>query len=60
VTVSSSQITANTSTIYDDAEFDTFVGASLLSGGAVVPNGSTMTCAGVYDESFVFYPDTCP
>lgn len=35
------------------------LGASRLNGGSVV-GYSTQTCAGVYDESFIFYASTCP
>lgn len=34
------------------------IGASRLNGGPVV--GGSATCAGVYDESFIFYASTCP
>lgn len=33
-------------------------GASHLEGGIVA--ASSAICAGVYDESFVFYADQCP
>jgi len=52
VRVNNSQITGNT-TIRNDSEFTTRIGASQLSGGAVV-GGGTVTCAGVYDESYTF------
>ena len=32
-------------------------GASRLSGGPVLGN---VTCAGVYDENYTFFPNTCP
>jgi len=59
VLVNNSQISGSTNTIYNDAEFTTRVGASQLDGGAVYAGG-TMTCAGVYDENYVFYANTCP
>ena len=34
------------------------VGGSQVSGGPI--SGSGCTCAGVWDEAFVFYPSTCP
>jgi hypothetical protein len=34
------------------------VGGSLLDGPAATPGG--VTCAGVYDEAYTFYPSTCP
>ena len=57
VLLDSSQITASTSTIRNDNEFTTRIGASLLSGGGV---DGTVTCAGVYDEDYAFYASTCP
>ncbi len=33
------------------------IGGSMLSGGPVVGNS---TCAGVWDENFVFYLSSCP
>jgi len=59
VTVNNSQITSGLNTIANDAEFTTLVGASQLAGGAVT-GGGTVTCAGVYDENYTFYPNTCP
>jgi len=60
VTVNNSQITGSTNTIRNDSEFTVRVGASLLDGGAVSAGGGTVTCAGVYDENYVFYASTCP
>jgi hypothetical protein len=59
VTINNSQITGDTATIRNSTKFTTRVGGSFLNGGNVV-NGSTMTCAGVYDENFTFSPSTCP
>jgi hypothetical protein len=61
VKVNNSQITGGTSTIYNGEGFTTFIGASLLDGGAITGLG-VVTCAGVYNESYVFYIDasTCP
>lgn len=36
----------------------TFVGSSRLEGGIVA--GSGITCAGVYDENYIYYATTCP
>lgn len=37
------------------------MGLSQLDGGPIASAGfSTITCAGVYDESFTFFPSTCP
>jgi hypothetical protein len=37
--------------------FGTTVGASKLEGG---PTSGAVTCAGVYDENFAFFPNSCP
>ena len=59
VTVNNSQITGSTATILSDAEFTTYVGASLLDGGDVVPNSGTMTCVGAYNESYTELTSIC-
>jgi hypothetical protein len=59
VMIHGSQITA-ASPIIGDVEFATLIGATYLNGGAVLPNGGTVTCAAVYDEAFVFYASLCP
>ena len=38
---------------------DLHVGGSQLDGGTV-SNAGTLICAGIYDENYAFYPDTCP
>jgi hypothetical protein len=59
VTIDDSTISApNGSTIYNSPSYVTRVGASKLEGGPV--SGSPVTCAGVYDENYIFYPNTCP
>jgi hypothetical protein len=60
VTINNSQIASRINTIYNDSHFATFVGASQLSGGAVITNTGTVLCAGVYDENYTFYSNTCP
>jgi len=59
VRINNSQISGSSSTIVNDTEFTTLIGASQLSGGAVI-GGGTVTCAGVYDENYTFYASTCP
>jgi len=59
VTVNNSQITGSTATIRSDAEFTTYVGASLLDGGDVVPNSGTMTCVGAYNEGYTALNGIC-
>ena len=60
VKINNCQVTGSTHTI-DNADSNTTVriGASLLDGGNVVNLGS-LTCAGMYDENYIFYPSTCP
>ena len=55
VRVDHSEIAGATYTIVG---YDPFIGATRLHGGSV--NAAAATCAGVYDESFVFYASTCP
>jgi len=43
-----STVTASTATL----------GATRLGGGAV--SATSATCAGVYDESYIYYASTCP
>lgn len=59
VTVDHSRIVGSDNTIFNESGFfTTFVGASQLDGGPV--EGEGMTCAGVYNEDYNFYADTCP
>jgi hypothetical protein len=61
VRVNNCQITGSTRTILNDTKFTILIGASLLDGGPVYnPGGGVCTCAGVYDESYIFYASTCP
>lgn len=57
VTIDDSAISAN-GTIYSSPSYVTLVGASKLAGGPV--GGGPVICAGVYDENYTFYPNTCP
>ncbi len=57
VTVNNSQVTGSTGTIYCDPVDACRAGASLLDGG---PVSGSVVCAGVYDESYTFYANTCP
>jgi hypothetical protein len=48
-------------TLRTDEEFTIRIGASLLSGGDIDDVlGGDLKCAGVYDEAYDFYPNTCP
>ncbi len=57
-TIDDSTIGGVYQTISNNASYALRVGASKLEGGAVV--GPLVTCAGVYDENYTFYPNTCP
>jgi len=62
MTVDNSQIKGSTNAIMNDLaenNITTYVGASQLHGGPFAGSG-TEVCAGVYDEDYTFYPDTCP
>jgi hypothetical protein len=60
ITIDGSKISGTQNTIVNDAEFNTFVGVSRLSGGPVVTGGGVVRCAGVYDEDYNFSANTCP
>lgn len=60
VLINHSQIRGATNTIYNALGITVRVGATLLDGGNVTPNGGTCTCAGVYDETYHFFASTCP
>ena len=57
VTINHSEIIGSSYTINNDTEFPTLVGASRLEGG---PVSGSVTCAGVYDENYLFSASTCP
>ncbi|MEO6323501.1 MAG: hypothetical protein ABIT01_19150 [Thermoanaerobaculia bacterium] len=57
--VTNSRIQGSTATIQNFSNCTTRIGASQLDGGAV-SNSGTLSCAGVFDESFAFFPSTCP
>lgn len=61
--INHSHIIASTHTIWYDSDNSLCIGASQLDGGRVFRSGlgdGTITCAGVYDENYAFYPSTCP
>ncbi|MEN8163742.1 MAG: hypothetical protein ABFS37_06415 [Acidobacteriota bacterium] len=60
VTVDRCLIRGSTSTLYNNGGASAFrVGSSRLAGGP--PSGpGAITCAGVYDENYTFYPNSCP
>lgn len=59
VLIDNSTITGSTNTVYQGYFYITRVGAGKLNGGPVVGSNSA-TCAGVYDEKYAFFPNTCP
>jgi hypothetical protein len=52
VTLDGCTVISDAATIEGDGEYTIRVGASKLSGGAVVPNGASMTCVATYDENY--------
>jgi len=60
VRVDDSTLMGSTNSIRNDNNFTVRVGSSKLDGGAVLPNGGIITCAGVHDEVYTFFPSTCP
>lgn len=60
IRVTNSQVRGSTDTIIDHSIYTTQIGATLLDGGEVHSSSEAVTCAGVYDEAFVFYANTCP
>ena len=59
VTVNNSQISGSEYTV-NAGSATIKIGGSQLNGGSISNSGSTVTCAGVYDEAYTFYPSTCP
>jgi hypothetical protein len=59
VKINHSVIRGATNTIYNGSGVTTLVGNTQLDGGTV-SNAGTLTCAGVYDETYAFSASTCP
>ena len=59
VKIDSSVISGSTNTVNTESGSFVYIGATRLHGGDVFGSGSNV-CAGVYDESYKFYTDTCP
>jgi len=57
IIINSSQISASTSTIYQDSHYTTQVGASQLAGGGAF--GGTYICAASYNGNFTLLDNTC-
>ncbi len=60
IQVHGSQLWGQTTLVSNNSKFDTRIGASWLGGGGNVFNDGTLICAGVYDDAFTFYFDSCP
>ena len=58
VTINNSVIKGTTNSIDNGAGVTTLVGNTKLDG--VTSNAGTLTCAGVYNATYAFYPSTCP
>ena len=59
ITINNSVIKGRSSTIQSGGSNSVAkVGNTQLAGGAVI--GPNVTCAGVYDENYTFYANTCP
>ncbi|HSM58054.1 MAG TPA: hypothetical protein VK879_18000 [Candidatus Sulfomarinibacteraceae bacterium] len=62
VSIHHSELYAPSLTVWTNHSSHTInVANTLLHGGpTLITGGSTITCAGVYDENFTFFADTCP
>jgi hypothetical protein len=60
VTIDRSKLRGPGSTIVNNPNYTTRVGATNLDGGPVSDSSNPVTCAGVYDENYTFFPSTCP
>jgi hypothetical protein len=58
VKIGNSKIAGSTHTVVNQSGDTTSIGASQLAGG-YVDNAGTLACAGVYDENYTFYSNTC-
>lgn len=57
VKINNSQITATTSTIYQDSTYTTRVGTAQIAGAGAF--GRAYTCVGAYDENYLALNSTC-
>lgn len=60
IKIDNSVLIGSTNTILNGAGVKTLVGNSKLDGGPVRNDGLLIKCAGVYDENYTFYSNTCP
>ncbi|GAB4205898.1 MAG: hypothetical protein Fur0019_08430 [Tibeticola sp.] len=54
LTVDNSRIEGSSRVVLSNGTYATRIGASQMNGGPVLQIGGSMTCAGVYDENYVF------
>ena len=59
IKIEHSVISGSSYTIYNEVA-TIMIGNTRLDGGPIVNSGGTIICAGVYDENFTFYSNTCP
>jgi hypothetical protein len=57
IKINSSQISAGTSTIYQDSHYTTQLGASMIAGGGAF--GGTYLCVASYNGNYVALDSTC-
>jgi len=55
-----SSVDAAGTTIAGSTGVAVVLGATRLAGDAVQPGGGVVACAGVWDETWAFFPNTCP
>ena len=61
VRINHSVITGSTASVLSNSSTaTTYIGNTQLSGGMASKTAGTLTCAGVYDENYTFYFNTCP
>jgi len=58
--INNSVISGSVNTINNNSNTRVFIGSTQLDGGPVGGNIAGVICAGVYDENYVFYANTCP
>lgn len=60
VLIEHSKILAFGTTVQGHSNAAILIGSTQLAGDPVLPGGGLVGCAGVWDESWLFYPNTCP
>ncbi len=59
VTIDRSVISGTTNTVWNDGA-NTKVAHTRLDGGNSLNSSGTLTCAGIYDETYTFFTNSCP